>query len=146
MQKISKTNPIFKASGCRFTAGIVLAVLSLALNLLFIHQPVVAICTALLFVLAGAVKIDDRFLSGPVNPLFYRFFVKANAFRAGSGCVGCGRCAEKCPMNNIRLQNGKPLWGGRCTHCMACIGYCPTEAIEYGKKSVGKPRYHFEEL
>ena len=49
-------------------------------------------------------------------------------------------------MNNIRLQNGKPLWGGRCTHCMACIGYCPTEAIEYGKKSVGKPRYHFEEL
>lgn len=91
-------------------------------------------------------NLADRFLSGPVNPLFYRFFVKANAFRAGSGCVGCGRCAEKCPMNNIRLQNGKPLWGGRCTHCMACIGYCPTEAIEYGKKSVGKPRYHFEEL
>ena len=91
-------------------------------------------------------NLIDRFLSGPVNPLFYRFFVKANAFRAGSGCVGCGRCAEKCPMNNIRLQNGKPLWGGRCTHCMACIGYCPTEAIEYGKKSVGKPRYHFEGL
>lgn len=91
-------------------------------------------------------NLADRFLSGPVNPLFYRFFVKANAFRAGSGCVGCGRCAEKCPMNNIRLQNGKPLWGGRCTHCMACIGYCPTEAIEYGKKSVGKPRYHFEGL
>lgn len=91
-------------------------------------------------------NLADRFLSGPVNPLFYRFFVKANAFRAGSSCVGCGRCAEKCPMNNIRLQNGKPLWGGRCTHCMACIGYCPTEAIEYGKKSVGKLRYHFEGL
>ena len=71
MQKISKTNPIFKASGCRFTAGIVLAVLSLALNLLFIHQPVVAICTALLFVLAGAVKIDDRFLSGPVVTILW---------------------------------------------------------------------------
>lgn len=71
MQKISKTNPIFKASGYRFTAGIVLAVLSLALNLLFIHQPVVAICTALLFVLAGAVKIDDRFLSGPVVTILW---------------------------------------------------------------------------
>ena len=91
-------------------------------------------------------NLADRFLSGPVNPIFYRFFVKANAFRAGSGCVGCGRCAEKCPMNNIRLQNGKPVWGGRCTHCMACICYCPTEAVEYGKKSLGKPRYHFEEL
>ena len=33
-----------------------------------------------------------------------------------------------------------------CTHCMACICYCPAEAIEYGKKSLGKPRYHFEAL
>ena len=29
---------------------------------------------------------------------------------------------------------------------MACISYCPTKAIEYGKKSVGKPRYTFESL
>ena len=28
----------------------------------------------------------------------------------------------------------------------ACICYCPKEAIEYGKKSRGKPRYHFEAL
>lgn len=63
MQKSSKSNPIFKTSGHRFTTGIVLAVLSLALNLLFIHQPVVAICTALLFVLVGAVKPDDDLLN-----------------------------------------------------------------------------------
>ena len=44
------------------------------------------------------------------------------------------------------LQNGKPLWGQDCTHCMACICYCPAEAIEYGKMSLGKPRYHFEAL
>ena len=25
--------------------------------------------------------------------------------------------------------------------CMACICGCPAEAIEYGKKSRGKPRY-----
>ena len=43
-------------------------------------------------------------------------------------------------------DNGKPAWSKKCTHCMACICYCPTKAIEYGKKSVGKPRYHFEEL
>ncbi|MGN0984081.1 MAG: flavodoxin domain-containing protein [Gemmiger sp.] len=49
-------------------------------------------------------------------------------------------------MNNITIQNGKPVWGGDCTHCMACICRCPTEAIEYGKKSLGKPRYHFEAL
>ena len=49
-------------------------------------------------------------------------------------------------MNNIRLENGKPVWGKNCTHCMACICYCPKEAIEYGKKSKGKPRHHFEAL
>ena len=49
-------------------------------------------------------------------------------------------------MNNITLRVDKPVWGDRCTHCMACICCCPAEAIEYGRKSVGQPRYHFEAL
>ena len=88
----------------------------------------------------------DRFMSGPVNPVFYRFFVKAEAFQASSSCTGCGQCVRRCPMNNNRLENGKPVWGKECTHCMACICYCPAEAIEYGKKSLGKPRYQFEKI
>ena len=88
----------------------------------------------------------DRFMSGPVNPIFYQFFVKATAFHTDDNCIGCGQCAKNCPMNNITLKDGKPIWGKHCTHCMACICYCPTEAIEYGKKSIGKPRYHFEKL
>lgn len=91
-------------------------------------------------------NLYDRFMSGPVNPVFYRFFVKAEAFRATDACIGCGKCMELCPLSNIHLENGKPVWGKNCTHCMACICYCPKEAIEYGKKSRGKPRYHFEAL
>lgn len=91
-------------------------------------------------------KLYDRFMSGPVNPIFYKFFVKATAFTVSSACIGCGQCVKRCPMNNVTLQNGKPIWGKNCTHCMACIGYCPVSAIEYGKKSVGQPRYHFEVL
>lgn len=91
-------------------------------------------------------NLYDRFMSGPVNPVFYRFFVKAAAFQVGNACIGCGQCVRNCPLNNIRLQDKKPVWGKNCTHCMACICYCPTKAIDYGKKSVGKPRYHFEEL
>ena len=91
-------------------------------------------------------RLYDRFMSGPVNPVFYRFFVKADAFRADDACISCGQCVKRCPMNNISLKEGKPVWGKECTHCMACICYCPAEAIEYGKKSVGKPRYHFEQL
>ena len=91
-------------------------------------------------------NLYDRFMSGPINPVFYRFFVKADAFRATDACIGCGKCVELCPLNNIRLKNSKPVWGKNCTHCMACICYCPKEAIEYGKKSREKPRYHFEAL
>ena len=91
-------------------------------------------------------RLYDRFMSGPVNPIFYSCFVKANAFTVGNACTGCGQCVRRCPTNNITLQTGKPVWGQNCTHCMACICYCPAEAIEYGKKSLGKPRYHFEAL
>ena len=91
-------------------------------------------------------NLYDRFMSGPVNPIFYQFFMKATAFQTDDTCIGCGQCVKNCPKNNIVLENGKPIWGNQCTHCMACICYCPTEAIEYGKKSIGKPRYHFEQL
>ena len=86
-------------------------------------------------------RIMDRFKSGPLNPIFYKLCVKAKPFYTTDACVGCGKCAKVCVMNNIIVENGKPKWGDNCTHCMACICGCPTEAIEYGKKSQGKPRY-----
>ena len=88
-------------------------------------------------------NLYDRLMSGPVNPLFYSCFVKDRAFTAGSACTGCGLCVKRCPTNNISLQNGRPVWGGSCTHCMACICRCPAEAVEYGKHSLGLPRYTF---
>lgn len=87
------------------------------------------------------IGLADRLKSGPINEGFYRFYVKADSFFATDACIGCGFCEEACPLNNIRLSDGKPAWGKRCTHCMACICGCPTQAIEYGKSSRGKPRY-----
>ena len=91
-------------------------------------------------------NLYDRLMSDPVNPIFYKSFVKADTFTASEACIGCGQCAKRCPINNVTLKDGKPVWGKACTHCMACICYCPVSAIEYGKKSVGQPRYHFEAL
>lgn len=87
-----------------------------------------------------------KLLSGPVNNMFYKFYVKADGFYTESSCVGCGKCVEKCPFNNIILQGGRPIWGSTCTSCMACISYCPTGSIEYGKKTKGKDRYIIENL
>lgn len=88
-----------------------------------------------------SVSWKDRMLSGPVNAVFHSFVVKDRAFFATGDCTGCGQCAQLCPVNNITLKEGKPSWNKRCMHCMACICGCPQESIEYGKKSVGKPRY-----
>lgn len=82
--------------------------------------------------------------SSLVNTLFYKFIVKAKGFRIGGECIGCGLCQDVCPLNNVRLVDGKPIWGDICTHCMACICRCPKEAIEYKNKSVGKRRYYLD--
>lgn len=92
------------------------------------------------------VAFKDKMLSGIVNDVFYPMCVKSKAFYATDACMSCGKCAKLCPLNNIELINGKPAWGNNCTHCMACICYCPVEAIEYGNKSKDKPRYHIENL
>ena len=83
----------------------------------------------------------DRIKSRWVNPAFYRLFVKDKAFAVSDACISCGKCVLGCPVKNIRLEDGRPVWEGRCTHCMACINACPMEAIEYGRKS--RKRCHY---
>ena len=90
----------------------------------------------------AAISFKDRMNSGPVNGLFYALFVHDKGFAASEACVSCGKCAQRCPLNNIRISDGKPVWNGNCTHCMACIGGCPTEAIEYKSASKGNRRYY----
>lgn len=88
-----------------------------------------------------APSLLDRLYSGIVNEAFYKLIVKSKRFTVSNDCIECGRCAAVCPTNNIRFEDGKPVWGSDCTHCMACICGCPASAIEYGKASVGKSRY-----
>ena len=89
----------------------------------------------------SALTAQDKISSGIINDIFYPAFVHAKKFSAADTCISCGKCVKVCPLNNIRLEAGKPVWGKNCTHCMACICRCPAEAIEYGKHSKGMPRY-----
>lgn len=89
--------------------------------------------------------ILDKLKSGPVNEGFNRFFLKSTGFYATDRCISCGKCVKLCVLNNIRLVDGKPVWGENCTQCMACICCCPQEAIEYGKRTQGKVRYYCPE-
>lgn len=87
------------------------------------------------------VTFAGKLCSGVVNKTFYPMFVHADKFSVKNTCISCKKCVTLCPMENIRIKDGKPIWGKSCTHCMACICHCPAEAIEYGKHSRGLPRY-----
>ncbi len=51
-------------------------------------------------------------------------------------CIGCGKCADLCPMKNIYIENGKAAAGSRCTMCYRCINNCPVQAVTLLGKSV----------
>ena len=44
-------------------------------------------------------------------------------------CVGCGRCAELCPLSNIVIADGKAVAKGKCTMCYRCFSHCPEKAL-----------------
>lgn len=89
-------------------------------------------------------EVVDHLLSGIVNPVFYKFCVKSDDFYVKSSCIGCHRCQNACPTNNIFMQDNKPKWKHKCVHCMACISICPVKAIEYEGRTETKERYYLE--
>ncbi len=67
-------------------------------------------------------------------------------FSVDSNCNGCGTCEKACPVGNIRITDRLPAWQHRCEQCFACLHWCPQEAIQYGKKTRGRTRYHHPEV
>ncbi|MBN2159183.1 MAG: EFR1 family ferrodoxin [Spirochaetes bacterium] len=61
-------------------------------------------------------------------------------------CNGCAVCEKVCPVGNIAMESDKPVWNHRCEQCLACIQWCPQEAIQYGKKTPAYERYHHPEV
>ena len=104
--------------------------------------------------IAGRIRADDRqtlvrsgFLANAIlHGIFYRLNAKRICrmdarFRATSACTKCGICRRVCPVGNIELKEGRPMWLHRCEQCMACLQWCPAEAIEFGRSTKGRRRY-----
>ena len=76
-----------------------------------------------------------------VNPLFYSLLITDRKFHVDGECISCGVCSTVCPLHNIRMVDGRPVWSGNCTNCMACYHHCPQNVIHFGKATQGKGRY-----
>ncbi len=82
--------------------------------------------------------INNRWLRGVSS--------KDEKFYADDNCTSCGICEKICPVDNIKLSEDRPRWQHRCQRCLACIHFCPEQAIQYGKKTAKRKRYHHPDI
>jgi ferredoxin len=68
------------------------------------------------------------------------------SFLVDEKCTSCGICEKICPAQNIVISDGKPKWQHHCEQCFACLQWCPEEAIQYGRGTAKKKRYHQPEI
>lgn len=65
-----------------------------------------------------------------------------NKFTVDDSCIGCGLCAQKCPVDAIEMENNKPVWvKSKCTLCLGCLHRCPKNSIQYGNKTKQHGQY-----
>ena len=96
-------------------------------------------------------SVVEREVTAWVSPLLTKPFVNRvmkmdTGFRAETDCNSCGLCEKVCRFHNIQMVDGKPQWQHHCQFCLACINYCPKQAIEYKKGTRGKVRYHHPQV
>jgi ferredoxin len=68
------------------------------------------------------------------------------SFWVDEKCNACHICAQICPCGNIEMKIDRPVWRHHCEQCLACIQWCPREAIQFGKKTPNYERYHHPDV
>lgn len=79
--------------------------------------------------------------SGFINYGFTKYMLSKMKYTVNDDCNGCGKCEKACPVNNIKMTDGKPQFSDKCMSCYACIHRCSKKAINLGKRTEGKSRY-----
>jgi len=64
-----------------------------------------------------------------------------------AGCIGCGACADICPVDAVKMMNDKPAvdlaW---CIGCGVCAVSCPAEVISIKRRMAQQAPESFEVL
>jgi len=99
----------------------------------------------------GKKETNNALINFIFSNVFYNLSVKHihgmdKDFWVDEKCNQCGVCQKVCPVANIALNNEKPAWKGRCEQCLACLQWCSQQAIQFGKKTVARKRYHHPEV
>ncbi|MGD9397041.1 MAG: EFR1 family ferrodoxin [Candidatus Thorarchaeota archaeon] len=86
-------------------------------------------------------SLKNRF--GSLMGIFflYRIFNDRRFRVDNERCVRCGTCVSVCSKHNIEIVDEKVTYNHNCEVCLACIHWCPREAIDHFRTR-GIPRYH----
>jgi len=78
------------------------------------------------------------------SPLGFRELIPLTdrSIRLDDGCTGCGICVQMCPVGNIAMAEGRPVWHHRCEMCFACDEWCPKSAIHHWGRPNGAKYHH----
>ncbi len=100
-------------------------------------------------VLAPVIKANLRKMLKSEGTTFDEIIYNSdNSYYTDENCDGCGTCAKVCPVNNIKIAEGKPSWQHHCETCVACVNFCPNHAIHGGLPATMKnyDYYHHPEI
>lgn len=61
-------------------------------------------------------------------------------------CNKCGLCQKVCPVGNVKMTDAGPSWNKGCEQCFACLQWCPQNAIQHGKNTSDRKRYHHPDI
>lgn len=79
-----------------------------------------------------------------IYPWFKRYAMSPKPFHYTECCIGCGKCAASCPMENIRMAESHPKWFDQCAMCLRCYHICPVHGVAYGNQTATKGQYTAE--
>jgi ferredoxin len=80
----------------------------------------------------GLISLPVDLLISPISfgYYFYGRFALTKTFVADSRCNSCSFCEKECPVNAIKMKNGRPFWTRKCESCMHCMNVCPKQSIQ----------------
>lgn len=87
-------------------------------------------------------RMPAVFAAWIAQPLYDRSVRRTAHLHVEDGCIGCGLCAKKCPVQAIEMKAGRPVWvKEKCVMCLGCLHRCPRFAIQYDNRTQKHGQY-----